>query len=60
MQPKGFIFRFWFLGEVLFKFDLPGALIKIEFYCVNKLFQSMIMKSDHAIGQCLHLRLKFQ
>ena len=54
MQPKGFIFRFWFLGEVLFKFDLPGALIKIEFYCVNKLFQSMIMKSDHAIGQCLH------
>ena len=31
MQPLGSIFHSGFLGEVLFKFDLPGVLIKIGF-----------------------------
>ena len=32
MQPQGSIFQNWFLGEVLFKFDLHGVVFKMGFY----------------------------
>ena len=32
MQPRGSIFRYEFLGEVLFKSDLPGVVIEMGFY----------------------------
>ena len=32
MQPRGSIFRNWFLGEVIFKFDLHGVVHEVGFY----------------------------
>ena len=32
MQPRGSIFRYWFLDEVLFKFQSHGVVFKMVFY----------------------------
>ena len=37
IQPRGSIFQNGFLGEVLFKFGLPGVVFKLGFYLLRTL-----------------------
>ena len=60
MQPWGSIFRSGFLGEVLFKSDLPGVVLIRVSWESEQAFQSLAInqssiltimgKSEHRIG----------
>ena len=55
MQPQGTIFRYWCLGEVLFKSDLPGAVFEVGLYYLggkqNKVYFNTFSLAVYKINQ---------
>ena len=70
MQPWGFIFHYWFLGEVLFKSDLPGVVFEMGFYLSETTFQPLFIAFhsihwsfsgfDKSLVYCVHLFIELK